>query len=246
MGHYLENILKDRISGGYIVTKYGHYIRLKNIEVGEAASPLPDSNSFDAAMKLRQVAENAGENDLVICLWSGGGSSLVADYPAVSSPEDVIYLYELLEKSIPDIREADVIRKHLSGSKGGSLARHIWPAKSISIVLAALPGDPPDLIASGPAVPDDSTFDDTIRILEKYCLISEAPIRLVNYLFEGREGSWPETPKTGDQVFGNCSLIMAASNKTALQAARSEAERTGLSSFIISPQLAVLFFLISE
>lgn len=237
MGHYLENILKDRISGGFIVTKYGHFIRLKNIEVSEAASPIPDRNSFIAAEKLRQVAENAEEKDLVICLWSGGGSSLMADYPVVSSPEDVIYLYELLGKNIPDIREADVIKKHLSGIKGGSLARHIRPARSVSILLSDLPGDSPDLIASGPTLPDDSTYNDTIQILQKYNLVSEAPIRLVNYLFEGREGSWPETPKTGDQVFGNCSLIMAASNKTALQAARSEAERTGLSSFIISPQL---------
>ncbi|MZP56771.1 MAG: DUF4147 domain-containing protein, partial [Bacteroidales bacterium] len=92
-------------------------------------------------------------------------------------------------------------------------------------------GDPPDLIASGPTLPDDSTFDDAIKILENKNLVSEAPIRLVNYLFEGRQGKWPETPETSDPVFGNSAFVMAGSNKTALQASRKEAERIGLTTF---------------
>lgn len=237
MGHYVENILEGRISTGCIVTGYGHFCRLHNVEVAEAACPVPDRNSFIAADRIRQIADNASENDLVICLWSAGGSSLMADYPAVSSPEDVGYIYELLEKSGADIREINIILKHLSKIKGGYLAKHIWPAKSVSILLSDIPGDPPDLIASGPTFPDDSTYDDAIKILESKNLVSEAPIRLVNYLFEGRQGKWPETPGTSDPVFGNSTYVMAGSNKTALQASRKEAERIGLTTFIVTPEL---------
>jgi glycerate-2-kinase len=237
MGHYIENILEERIRGGCIVTAYGHFCRLNKVEVIEAAGSVPDLKSFVAADKIRQIATGASENDLVICLWSGGGSSLMADYPAVSSPQDVIYLYELLGKSGADLREIDVIRKHLSGIKGGYLAKHIWPAKSVSILLSDIPGDPPEIIASGPTIPDDSTYADAIKILENNNLISEAPIRLVNFLFEGKQGKWPETPKRGDPVFGNSAFIVSGSNKSALQASRNEAERIGLNTFIISPEL---------
>ncbi|HOU02705.1 MAG TPA: DUF4147 domain-containing protein [Bacteroidales bacterium] len=238
MGHYVENILEDRINTGYIVTGYSHFCRLHKIEVAEAACPVPDRNSFMAAERIRQIAVNASENDLVICLWSGGGSALMADYPAVSSPEDVSYMYGLLMKSGADIREINIILKHLSAIKGGYLAKHIWPAKSVSILLSDVPGDPPDLIASGPTLPDDSTFDDAIKILENKNLVSEAPIRLVNYLFEGRQGKWPEMPVTSDPVFGNSTFVMAGSNKTALQASRNEAEQIGLTTFIVTPELS--------
>ena len=238
IGHYVGNILEGRISAGYIVTGYGHFCRLHKVEVAEAACPVPDRNSFMAADRIKQIAENANENDLVICVWSGGGSSLMADHPAVSSPEDVSYMYELLEKNGADIREMNTILKHISGIKGGYLAKHIWPAKSVSILVSDVPGDHQDLIASGPTLPDDSTYDDAIRILESKNLVSEAPIRLVNYLFEGRQGKWPETPGTSDPVFGNSTFVMAGSNKTALQASRNEAELIGLTTFIVTPELS--------
>jgi glycerate-2-kinase len=237
MAHYVEYILDDRIKDGFIVTKYGFYCKLRYIRVVEAGHPEPDVNSFRASDEILHIADMADENDLVICLWSGGGSSLLADYPVVSSPEDVICMYKLLVKSGADIREMNTVRKHLSGVKGGFLAKHICPAPFVSILLSDVIGDHPDIIASGPAVPDDTTFADALRVLEDYNLISEAPERLVNYIVEGKEGKWPETPETGNPVFNNSAVLLAGSNRTALQAARSEAEEKGLTTFIITSEL---------
>lgn len=237
MGHYVESILGSRITEGFIVTKYGHFCKLKNIRVTEAGHPAPDENSFRAAMEIKQIAEKAGEEDLVICLWSGGGSSLMADYPEVSSAEDITYLTDLLVKSGANIGEMNAVRKHLSGIKGGHLAKHIWPAASVSLLLSDVIGDCPDVIASGPTVPDESTFSDALRVIEDKNLTGEVPMKLLNYLYEGRQGIWPETPKPGDPVFSKANTLLAGSNKTALQVARNEAENLGFTSFTITSEL---------
>jgi hydroxypyruvate reductase/glycerate 2-kinase len=131
----------------------------------------------------------------------------------------------------------NAVRKHLSKVKGGQLARHIRPASSVSILLSDVIGDPPDIIASGPTVPDTSTFADAVRVLEKYKLMEEIPSGLLNYLKEGVQGLKTETPKPGDAVFNNSFTFLAGNNKTALQSARAEAEKMGLNTFIITDSL---------
>jgi len=238
LGHYMENILGNRITDGFIVTKYGCFCKLKNIKVIEAGHPVSDSNSFKATQEIVRIAEKAGEEDLVICLWSGGGSSLLADYPDNSSHEDIAYLNEILIKCGANIREINAIRKHLSKIKGGQLARHIWPAATVNILLSDVIGDPPDIIVSGPTVPDNSNFADTLKIIEEHQLNDEIPFRLLNYLHEGSQGNQPETPKPDDIVFSKSNTLLAGSNKTALQAAREEAENLNLTTFIVTSELS--------
>jgi glycerate 2-kinase len=237
MAHYTESIIGDRITGGYIVTQYGYYCRLKRIVVAEAGHPVPDMNSFRSTEEIIKIAEKAAEGDLVLCLWSGGGSSLMADYPETSSPEETAVLNDLLIKSGADIKEINTIRKHLSRVKGGQLARKIIPATFITIYLSDVIGDPADIIASGPTVPDNSTFSDALEIIRKYDLAGQIPSGIMTCLNQGINGFRPETPKPGDPVFSNSDSIMAGNIKTALQAAKAEAEKLGFSAFVITGEL---------
>jgi hydroxypyruvate reductase/glycerate 2-kinase len=237
MAHYVENILGNRITGGYVVTKYGYYCRLKNIIVTEAGHPVPDMNSFSSTEEIMKIAEKAGEGDLVICLWSGGGSSLLADYPETSSQEEIACLNDVLVKSGADIREMNTIRKHLSKVKGGQLAKKIAPASFVTIYLSDVIGDPANIIASGPTVPDNSTFGDALGIIEKYHLADQVPAGLRSYLYQGAEGLQPETPKPGDAIFSHSDTLMAGNIKTALQAAKAEAEKLEFATFIVTSEL---------
>ena len=237
MGHYVESILGDKIKDGHIVTKYGSLCKLRFIKVTEAGHPIPDPNSYRASEEILQIAVKAGEKDLVICLWSGGGSALMADCPETSSPGEMALLNEKLIKCGADIREVNAVRKHLSKVKGGQLALHIWPASTVSILLSDVVGDPPDIIASGPTVPDNSTFSDAMAVIEKYGLKNEIPSGLINHLYEGIQGIRPETPKYGDAVFSKTATFLAGSNKTALQAAKAESEKLGFTTLIVTDTL---------
>jgi len=237
LAHYLESIIGSRITRGYIVTKYGHSCRLKYIEVEEAGHPVPDSNSFKASGEILRIASTAGENDLVICLWSGGGSSLLADHPENSSQEEMALLNGKLVKCGADIREINSVRKHLSQIKGGQLARHIYPASSVTLLLSDVIGDPPDIIASGPTVPDNSTFSDALQVIQNYKLENEIPENLYTYLKEGAAGLHSETPKKGDEFFNKSVILLAGNNKTALQSAMAEAEKIGFNTRIVTDSL---------
>lgn len=238
MAHYVENILGNRITDGFIVTKYDHSCKLKYIKVAEAGHPVPDENSFRAAEELLKITGLAGENDLVICLWSGGGSSLLADHPANSSPVEISFLNEIFVSCGADISEINAVRKHLSKIKGGQLARSIYPAAGVSINLSDVIGDPPDVIASGPTSPDNSTFADALKVIETHNLKNDIPPGLLNYLIEGNQGIYPETPKPGDPVFKNISTILGGNNKSALRAAKEESEKLGFNTIIVTDELS--------
>ena len=237
MAKEIENILDNRISSGHIVVKYGHGSELKYIDVSEAGHPLPDENGYRATRKILQIAEKAVVNDLIICLISGGGSSLLTDFPEGSLINDVITTNDLLLKSGANIKEINTVRKHLSKVKGGQLAKAAHPATVLSLVLSDVIGDPLDMIASGPTVADTTTFEDALSVLEKYKLLSEMPGSFLSYLENGREGIHPETPKPGDKVFNNTHNIIIGSNKMALEACSQKAMAEGLNSFIITSEL---------
>ena len=237
MGHYIEKRVGKRITGGHIITKYGCYVKLRYIKVTEAGHPVPDHNSFMAAEKIVRLADMADENDLVICLFSGGGSSLLADIPDNATHEDVQILNDLLVKCGADITKINTVRKHLSRIKGGQLARRISPAEFVTILISDVPGNRADCIASGPTVPDSSTFADALRILEDYHLLNSVPESLLDYLREGLDGIREETPKPGDPLFSKSRTFIAGSNRIALQAAKAEAEKSGYNTFILTDQL---------
>lgn len=238
LGHYLENILGSRITGGQIVTKYGYFCRLRKIRVTEAGHPVPDENSFSATAEILLIADNAVENDLVICIWSGGGSSLLSDHPDSSSQQELMFFNDMLVRCGAGIGEINIVRKHLSKVKGGQLSRHIWPAACVTIYLSDVIGDPPDVVASGPTSPDNSTFDNALQVVEKYGLKNDVPASLLGYIYEGAQGIHPDTPKPGDHYFSRSGLVLAGNNMTALQAAFKEAEGMGFSTFIITAGLS--------
>ncbi len=246
MGHYVEAVLGARISGGHIVVKYDHSCKLKRIEVSEAGHPVPDENGFRAAVRIREIAEKADENDLVICLLSGGGSSLMADIPEGLLPEELYIINNLLIRSGASINEINCVRKHISGLKGGQLARIVWPARLLTLIISDVIGDPPEVIASGPTVPDPSTFQDALRVIEDFDLKPDLTAGLIKYLSDGAEGLHPETPKPGDPVFEGTVNILAGTNITALQAASAEAGRLGYRPFIIDNALAGDVEIVSE
>jgi len=246
MGHYVETVLGDRISGGHIVVKYDHSCKLGRIEVSEAGHPVPDENGFRASVRIREIAEKAGENDLVICLLSGGGSSLMADIPDGLLPEELYIINNLLIRSGASINEINCVRKHLSNLKGGQLARIVWPARLLTLIISDVIGDPPEVIASGPTVPDPSTFRDALRVIEDFELKPDLTTGLIKYLSDGAEGLHPETPKPGDPVFDGTINILAGTILTALQAASVEAGRLGYRPFIIDNALAGDVEIVSE
>jgi len=237
MASEVENILGDRITGGHLVVKYGHACDLKRIQVTEAGHPVPDHNGYLGTLKILEIADSANDKDLIICLISGGGSALLVDFPEGATLKDLLATNELLLKSGLNIKEINTVRKHLSKVKGGQLAKAAYPATVVSLILSDVIGDPLDVVASGPTVPDPSTFQDSIAILKKFKLLYKIPLSILNYLRKGIEGVVPETPKPGDPVFVSTQNSIIGNNKIALQAAYHKAIEFGLNPFIVSDEL---------
>jgi glycerate 2-kinase len=237
MAKEIESILGDRITMGHVVVKYGHTCELEHITVSEAGHPVPDVNGYQTTQKIVEIAKQATDNDLVICLISGGGSSLLTDFPEGGTINEIILTNNLLLKSGADIKEMNAVRKHLSKVKGGQLAKAAYPATLVSLVLSDVIGDSLDVIASGPTVPDTTTFEDAMRVLEKYNLLTKIPKFHLDYLEKGVEGSYPETPKHGNPVFAKTYNLIIGSNKIALEAACKKATDFGLHAIIVASDL---------
>ena len=238
MAAALENILGDAITEGIIIVKYGHTAPLQRIRTVEAAHPVPDENGLAGTGELVALVEKAGVRDLVICLLSGGGSSLLIDAPAGCSLEDLQQFFGLLLASGADIAEINTVRKHLSAVKGGGLARAAFPARVVSLILSDVIGDPLDVIASGPTVADPTTFADALLIVAKYGLAKSCRATLIEHLQQGLHGGLPETPKTSDAAFDRTTNYLIGSNRIALEAAGAEARRLGFHAQIITDRAA--------
>lgn len=246
MGAEVEKILGERITDGHIVVKYGYSCKLKYIEVSEANHPVPDANGLRATKEILKIAEMANWSDLVICLLSGGGSSLLPDISEGSSSDDMIKVNDLLINSGACITEINAVRKHLSGVKGGQLARVVYPATLVNLILSDVPGDPLDVIASGPTVPDPTTFQQALSVLAKYDLTESVAPAVLNFLNEGVAGKRAETPKPGDPVFSKTFNILVGSNKLALEAAKRKALEFNINAVIIDDQLQGDTFTVAE
>ena len=230
----IENILAQRISKGSICVKYGYLVDLSRIEIIEASHPIPDANGVKASKTIRDILDKAGKNDLVISLISGGGSALLPLPPDKISLEEKGATTDLLLKSGASIHEINSIRKHLSLVKGGNLAKAAYPATVINLMISDVVGDNMDVIASGPFVPDNSTFKFAKSILEKYKLTGRAPNSVINYINEGLNGKVEENPGENSNYFDKVTNLIIASNIIALKAARDEAVNLGYNSIILS------------
>ncbi|MCX8170674.1 MAG: glycerate kinase [Candidatus Bathyarchaeota archaeon] len=236
MAEAIEDILGERIEDGIIVVPRGSPKRFKTmvVKIHEASHPIPDESSVEGAKRIMEIAEKAGEEDLIICLISGGGSSLMA-YPRDEiSLEDKRKVTEILLKCGATISEINAVRKHLSKFKGGQLAKRAYPATLISLLLSDVVGDPLDVIASGPTVPDSSTFKDAINVLRKYGVWESVPDSVKNLLLKGEKGLIEETPKSGDACFKKTYNFIVGNNRDACLSAINEMRKAGLNALLLT------------
>ena len=234
MAKAVEEILSDRITNGIINVKYGYTESLEKIKINEAGHPIPDENGESGAKEIISLLKEAAKNTLVICLISGGGSALLPLPAGQIKLQDKMDVTDLLLKCGADIVEIDSIRKHLSGIKGGQLARAAYPATVLTFIVSDVIGDRLDTIASGPTVPDETTYNDAARVLDKYNLWNEVPKNVAKRIKSGIENADLETPKPGDVAFENVFNYIVASNFQALKAAKLKAENLGFNTLILS------------
>jgi hydroxypyruvate reductase len=238
MARALEKTLGTYLTGGILVTKYGHAAPLKRLEIIEAGHPLPDAQGLVAGERIAKLARTQiGPRDLVICLLSGGGSALLVSPAPGITLEDKLACTAVLLKAGASIHELNAVRKHVSNLKGGGLARLLHGTPSISLILSDVVGDDLDTIASGPLVPDTTTYRDCLDILERLGVTDQIPDAVRQRLEAGQAGQHPETPKPGDPVFRLKDSVLVGSNTQACTAAAAAARRLGYHTMILTTRL---------
>jgi glycerate 2-kinase len=233
----LEQILEDRITCGLVNVPKKDKNRTKIISLHEASHPIPDESGVAGTRRMLKIAEQAEEHDLVICLISGGGSSLMPLPRGRISIADKKKLTEALLRSGATINEINAVRKHISDFKGGWLAKKAYPATILNLILSDVVGDPLDSIASGPTVPDSTTFKDAIKVLQKYGLWSMAPSSIKRVLNDGEKGLIPETPKAQDEALTKAYNVIVGNNRSASLAARESLRKAGLNTLLLTATL---------
>ena len=234
MAQALESMLGERIEDGVITVKYGHLVPLLTVRIIEAGHPLPDDNGCRGAREILTLAKAAGPQDLVFCLISGGGSALLPLPGKELTLADKQAASQVLLTCGASIHEMNTIRKHLSAIKGGRLAAAVHPATLCTLILSDVVGDDLDVIASGPTVPDPSTFEDALAIVERYHIAEKLPDGVVHYLRKGAAGEIDESPKPGATCFERTAHLIIGSNRQCVQAAREEALKRGYHTLVLS------------
>jgi hydroxypyruvate reductase len=237
MARAVEELLGARIGGGVVVVKYGHGAALKRVQIREAGHPLPDEAGRAGAAAVFDLARQAGAEDLILCLISGGGSALLPLPVEGIDLKDKQAATGLLLASGATIHEVNTIRKHLSRIKGGSLARAAAPARVVALILSDVVGDDLDVIASGPTVADPTTFGDGLRILRRCGLLEKVPPAVRRHFERGAAGEVAETPKPGDPLFEKVRNLLVGGNRDALLAAAEKARALGYNTVVLSSML---------
>ncbi len=227
----LVDVLGDSINSGILISKTfpqeGNFHLPEGIEVLKGSHPIPGEDSLRSTRKLVESCSRLTPDDLVICLISGGGSALMTLPFEGIKLEDIQLMTKELLRCGAVIGEINTLRKHLDCIKGGGLARFCSPAEVLTLAISDVIGDPPEIIASGPTVPDESTYLDAARIIQKYQLQETLPASILKILNEGMNGTIPETLKAGDEAFQKCSFQLIASNEKSVSASLEEASRQG-------------------
>ena len=216
---------------GVVVTRYGHKVPTRFIEVLEAAHPVPDEAGQRASQRILEAVQGLTADDLVICLISGGGSALLAAPAPGLTLADKQTMNRSLLRSGATITEMNCVRKHLSSLKGGRLALACYPAQVVTLLISDVPGDDPTVIASGPTVADPTTFAEACAIVEKYGLQDQA--RAYAHLCAARE----ETPKPGDLRLTRTSTHLIATPQHSLEAAAAVARAAGVTPVILGDSI---------
>jgi hydroxypyruvate reductase len=233
MAKAIENLLGERVEKGIINVKYGFTEDLAFTEVIEAGHPVPDENGVKGTQKILDLLQGAGKKDLIFSVISGGGSALLP-HPGenVTLAEKQEITRQLLACGA-SIDEINAVRKHISSSKGGRMARAAFPSTVVNLMLSDVVGDKMDVIASGPFVPDSSTFKDVEAIFRKYDM-EDVPASIREHLKAGLEGQIPETPKENDPIFERVFNFIVGSNIMALETASEKAKELGYETLILS------------
>ncbi len=230
----MANAFEENWSGpleGLVVTRYGHAVPTRHIRVVEASHPVPDVAGERAAAEMLAMVGGLGPDDLVVALMSGGGSALLSLAAEGVSPEDKRAVNRALLKSGAPIQDMNCVRKHLSRIKGGRLAAAAYPARVETLVISDVPGDDMSAVASGPTVPDATTFAEALAILAKYNV--DIPSSVRRHL----EVAADETPKPGDQRLARSRATLIASPQTSLEAAAEVARASGITPLILGDAL---------
>jgi glycerate 2-kinase len=230
----MARALEEAWSGpltGVVVTRYGHGVACRRIEVLEASHPVPDAAGVAAARRILESVQGLSAADLVLCLISGGGSSLLALPLAGVSLDDKQQVSRALLASGATIGEINCVRRHLSAIKGGRLAAACHPAQVVTLAISDVPGDNPIDIASGPTVADPTTRDEARAILSKYRVDVPASIR------QALESPVAESVKPADPRLSCASFELIATPQMALEAAAAVARAEGLTASIVSDRI---------
>jgi len=245
MAKAIEEIFSGKITEGIIAVKYGHTEPMQSIKTIEAGHPVPDENSIKAAIEIEKISRLTDDKTLFLNLISGGGSALLTSPIRCSIGSETIQLTlddiqrttkVLLSCGAP-IDEMNCIRKHLSNIKGGKLARLLYPATQVNIILSDVVGDKLDTIASGLTTFDDTTYKHALKIVNKYKIQEKIPLKVLKVLKSGADGLIEETPKRNDPVFSRVHNILIGTNYTALIAASKKAQSLGYNTAVLSSQI---------
>ena len=230
MARAFEEHWPDELSG-LVVTRYGYGVPCDHIEIVEAAHPVPDAAGLAAARRVLDMVRGLSADDLVLCLISGGGSSLLALPIEGLTLEDKQAVNRALLKSGASISEMNCVRRHLSAIKGGRLAAACYPAKVVTLLISDVPGDNPMDVASGPTVADPTTCADALAIIKRYDI--EVPPKVLEILDSGRG----ETVKPGDPRLAGIETRMIATPQMALEAAAEVAREAGIPAAILGDSI---------
>jgi hydroxypyruvate reductase len=216
---------------GLVVTRYGYSVPCKQIEIVEAAHPVPDEQSLVAARRMMDYVATLGEDDEVLCLISGGGSALLSLPLDGITLEDKQAVNRALLASGATITEMNILRRHLSAIKGGRLAAQCYPARLTTLMISDVPGDSPQVIASGPTVSDPTTRQDALDIIDRYKLqVPDSVLELLN-------SPESESLKPGDEHLSRSSHHIVAAPQLALEAAATLARAEGIETHILGDSL---------
>ena len=238
MADAVSEVLRDHLSGGVIITKYQHVDRPlpDRLRVHEAGHPVPDQNSVDATRDLTALLCQATPRDLVFCVISGGGSALLTLPAEGITLADLQASTQLLLRAGATIHEINTIRKHLDIVKGGGLARLANGAPIVTLILSDVIGDDLSVIASGPTVPDPSTFAAAWRSVQQYDLVDQLPAAVRARLSLGTSGDMADTPKPGDPLFAKVQTVIIGSNAQAARAAEKTARQLKFNPLLLTTQ----------
>jgi glycerate 2-kinase len=241
MAGSLQQMIGGFITAGIVISKHKNKAERVNFpasyQLTTGGHPIPDVSSVRSAQSLIDLVQGCNKDDLVIGLISGGGSALISLPVECVSLRDIQELTRQLLACGADIGEINTLRKHLDRVKGGGLARAVYPATMVNLILSDVIGSPLDVIASGPTVADPTTFSDGYAVLQKYDLLERIPISILNYMTAGCQKKNPESIKPGDVFLENVQNVVVASNDLAADDAVETARKIGFNSYLLTTYL---------